>query len=68
MSQLVPVDLVQMGSVELLTLLPLTHGGARQEMIEYMLQTLRTHGDTNLEVIGLTFASLVVQTRIPCKR
>lgn len=47
--------------MELLTLLPLTQCGARQEIIEYMLQTLRLHGDKNLEVIAITFASLVVR-------
>jgi hypothetical protein len=60
-SHLVPQDLLQLGSMELLTLLPLTHGGARQEMIEYMLQRLRQHGDEKLEVISFAFALLAVR-------
>jgi predicted transposase YdaD len=60
-SQLMPQDLIGMDSVELLTLLPLTHDGARQEMLEYMLQALRQNGDPELEVIGLAFASLAVR-------
>ena len=64
-SQLVPEDLIGLGNVELLTLLPLTRGGARQEMLEYMLQALRQHGDEDLEVIGFIFASLAVRKNEP---
>jgi predicted transposase YdaD len=60
-SQLLPQELIGLDSVELLTLLPLTDGGKRQEMIDYMLQTLRQHGDRELEVIGFAFATLVVR-------
>jgi hypothetical protein len=60
-SHLVPDDLIRTGGVEMLTLLPLTEGGASQQMIEYMLHRLREHGDSNLEMIGFTFASLVVR-------
>jgi hypothetical protein len=60
-SHLLPQELIGMGNVELLTLLPLTHDGARQEMIDSMLQTLRQHGDKELEVIGFAFATLAVR-------
>jgi hypothetical protein len=64
-SHLLPEDVMRMDSIELLTLLPLTHGGATQQMIEYMLQRFRQHGDERLEVISFAFALLAVRNDKP---
>lgn len=57
LSQLTPEDILDSGLKGLLPLLPLTKGGARREVVEYMFGELGETGKTDLELIGFTLAS-----------
>jgi predicted transposase/invertase (TIGR01784 family) len=66
--QLTPDDILNMDSVTLLPLLPLTQGGASREVIDRMFVRLKEQRKaetqvTELETIGYTLASFVLQKK-----
>ncbi len=71
--QLSPEDILNMNTVALLPLLPLTRGGASRSELLRMFAELRKHENqtdvetqvTDLELIGYTLASFVLQRKNP---
>ncbi len=66
--QLTPDDILNIDSVTLLPLLPLTQGGASREVIDRMFTKLKEQREaetqvTELETIGYTLASFVLQKK-----
>ena len=66
--QLAPDNILNTGFVALIPLLPLTQGGASREVIERMFVELKKQREaetqiTELEVIGYTLASFVLQKK-----
>jgi len=66
--QLTPDDILNINFVALIPLLPLTRGGASREVIERMFVELKKQREaeaqiTELEVIGYTLASFVLQQK-----
>ncbi|GAC1367972.1 MAG: hypothetical protein NVSMB44_34140 [Ktedonobacteraceae bacterium] len=56
---LTPDFLIRMGQPALLPFIPLTRGGATQENVKRMFAEIELAHNTNLELIGFTFASMV---------
>ena len=66
--QLTPDDILNIDSITLLPLLPLTQGGASREVIDRMFTKLKEQREaeaqvTELETIGYTLASFVLQKK-----
>jgi hypothetical protein len=63
MGKLTPEDILQTQQTGLYPLLPLTKGGAERQEVERMFRELGGTGQTELELIGFTLASLVFRQK-----